>query len=128
MSASPSGLGLLLCDDLMFGSRITGTARDLGAAVKIASSVDRLRAMAEAQPPSCLIVDLAHPGLDLDELVAWLRASGRPVPRIVAYGSHVDVEKLQRARQAGCDPVLPRSRFVEELPRQLVSWLASGAA
>ena len=26
--------------------------------------------------------------------------------------------------QAGCDPVLPRSKFVEELPRALPEWLA----
>jgi hypothetical protein len=29
---------------------------------------------------------------------------------------------LHRAREAGCDRVLPRSQFVEELPTSLVSW------
>jgi hypothetical protein len=42
---------------------------------------------------------------------------------VVAYGSHVDTERLRAARSAGCDPVLPRSKFVEELPKALPQWL-----
>jgi len=50
--------------------------------------------------------------------------SQSPPPRIIAYGSHVDVATLKRAREAGCDRVMPRSQFVEELPTALISWLA----
>ena len=70
-----------------------------------------------------MIVDLANPGLELPGLLGWLRANCAPVPRVVAYGSHVDAETLRLARQAGCDPVLPRSKFVEEFPRELPHWL-----
>jgi len=42
---------------------------------------------------------------------------------VVGYGSHVDADTLHAARVAGCDPVLPRSRFVEELPTALAGWL-----
>jgi hypothetical protein len=47
-----------------------------------------------------------------------------PVPRVVAYGSHVDAAGLRAAREAGGDVVLPRSKFVEELPHKLPTWLS----
>ena len=31
--------------------------------------------------------------------------------RVIAFGSHVDAELLAAARAAGCDEVLPRSKF-----------------
>jgi hypothetical protein len=45
------------------------------------------------------------------------------MPRVIAYGSHVEAATLHAAREAGCDLVLPRSRFVEELPVSLGAWL-----
>jgi len=120
-------IGLLLCDDLIFASRVTGTACDLGVTVKAAPSVERLRALASAEPPSGVIVDLSNPGLVIEELIGWLGANVAPMPRVVAYGSHVDTATLRRAREAGCEPVLPRSKFVEELPLKLAVWLGYAA-
>jgi DNA-binding NarL/FixJ family response regulator len=88
--------------------------------IKVARSADALLALARQQPPRCVIVDLANPGLVLADLLHGLREHG--APRVVAYGSHVDTETLRAARTAGCDPVLPRSKFVEELPAALPDW------
>jgi CheY-like chemotaxis protein len=121
--AGPSA-ALLLCDDLMFASRITGTARDLGLVVKVARSPQVLVDLARQLSPACVLLDLANPGLALDELIRQLGEVCAPLPRLVAYGSHVDTEVLRAARAAGCDPVLPRSKFVEELPRALAQWLS----
>jgi CheY-like chemotaxis protein len=117
-------LGLLLCDDMMFTSRITGTAKALGLPIKAARSVEVLKTWLQQQTPSCVLVDLAHPELRLSELLETVRATCKPMPRLVAYGSHVDTATLRAAREAGCDPVLPRSKFVEELPQALPQWLA----
>ena len=115
--------GYLLSDDLMFNSRITGTARDLGLVVKAARSTEVLEELARRQPPSCVLVDLANPGLEITGLIGRLRELCARMPRVVAYGSHVDTATLRAAREAGCDVVLPRSKFVEELPRALPGWL-----
>ncbi|HEY7159119.1 MAG TPA: response regulator [Gemmataceae bacterium] len=120
--------GLLLCDDLLFASRITGEARALGLSVKPARSLEKLLEFADQETPSCVLVDLAFPGLDLPELFRRLGEVGHPSPRVVAYGSHVDAEGLRAARSAGCDPVLPRSKFVEELPHALTQWLSERGA
>src|SRR5208337_5252999 len=99
-------------DDLIFTSRITGTASALGLTMKAATSVQNLQALAKQVSPRCVILDLATPGLVIEDLLGALRENC-PGARVVGYGSHVDTATLRRARDAGCDPVLPRSKFVE---------------
>jgi len=108
----------------MFASRITGTAKALGLTVKVARSADNLCALAKQQFPSCILVDLSNPGLKIADLLQRLRETCSPLPRVVAYGSHVDTATLRAAQEAGCDHVFPRSKFVQELPTALLSWLA----
>lgn len=119
------GDGLLLSDDLIFTSRITGTARDLGLTVRAARSVEALAAMARTTPPRLVLIDLGNPGLAVPDLLRRLREACPVMPRIVAYGSHVDAAGLRAAREAGCDVVLPRSKFVEDLPVKLPEWAGS---
>lgn len=120
-----SRLGYLLSDDMIFTSRITGTARDLGLTVKAARSAEALQGLVRQQEPSCVLIDLANPGLVIAELIRRLVENCPVRPRLVAYGSHVDTAGLRAAREAGCDLVLPRSKFVEELPQLLSEWLAA---
>ncbi len=115
--------GLLLSDDLIFTSRVTAEARALGLTVTSVRSVAALIDVARQQPPHGVLIDLAFPGLDLVGLVGELRAACAPPPRLIAYGPHVEAAMLRAARGAGCDPVLPRSKFVEALPTELANWL-----
>jgi CheY-like chemotaxis protein len=120
--------GLLLSDDLIFTSRITGHGRDLGLTIKAARSLDALLALAKQEPPTCVFVDLSYPGLNIASFIPELVAACGWRPRIIAYGAHVDTARLKQARQAGCDVVLPRSAFVEQLPAQLPAWLYGRAS
>jgi CheY-like chemotaxis protein len=120
-SAAP--VGYLLSDDLMFTSRITGTASALGLAVKPVRSLEALQALVAKQAPRCLLIDLSVAGSGLADLLQRLREAGFSMPRVIAYGSHVDAATLRAARELGCDSVLPRSKFVEELPRALAEWM-----
>jgi CheY-like chemotaxis protein len=120
---TPTVAGLLLSDDLIFTSRIVGTASGLGLNLIAARSADDLAQMARRSPPRCVIVDLDNPGLELTELLRILEGIA-PRPRVVAYGPHVNADRLRTAREAGCDPVLPRSKFVEQLESQLPLWFA----
>jgi CheY-like chemotaxis protein len=123
MAENSDAVGLLLSDDLIFTSRITGVGRDLGLPIQAARSAEALVSLARRQVPRCVIVDLGNPGLDLADLMRQLGDCG--TPRVVAYGSHVDTESLRAARAAGCDPVLPRSKFVAELPTALPGWFTA---
>lgn len=60
-----------------------------------------------AAPEALVVVDLARAGV-LDRLAS--------VPgRVVGFGAHVDQPLLEAASLAGCDLVLPRSKFFREL-------------
>jgi len=120
MSEPAPPAALLLCDDLMFSSRITGTARAVGLAVAVVRSPEQLLAALSRQPPRCVLLDLA---LASPSLITPLKHEYTPAPLVVAYGSHVDAAALRAARDAGCDVVLPRSKFVEKLSEALPYWL-----
>jgi DNA-binding NarL/FixJ family response regulator len=103
---------------------VTGTAKDIGMTVRTARNAEALLKLAADTAPTCAIIDLANPGLNISTLVPALKQL-QPPPRLVAYGSHVDVVGLQAARDAGCDIVMARSQFVASLPRDLAQWLAA---
>jgi CheY-like chemotaxis protein len=126
MTMETQAIGLLLCDDLIFTSRVIGTAHDLGYTFKTARSTAALKQLLETDRPACLILDLANSDLLIADLMNGMRQRGEPVPRVVAYGSHVDTATLKAARAAGCNKVLTRSQFVEELPLHLSKWMTNG--
>lgn len=113
--------GLLLCDDLLFTSKIAATARAHGLTLKTAKTVARFAELAAELKPAGVILELDHSTFDIAALLGSLSAK----PRVTAYGSHVDVERLKAARRAGCDLVLPRSAFVERLEAELKAWLTA---
>jgi DNA-binding NarL/FixJ family response regulator len=115
----------MLCDDLIFFSRVAGTARAAGLAVRQAKTPAALLDLARQTPPGGVLIDLHADGLDLAAVLAELRAACPVMPKVVAFGSHVAADLLKAARQAGCDRVLPRSQFVKELETELVGWLTS---
>ena len=103
--------GLMLCDDLIFFSRVSGTARAEGLVVKQVRTADAMLNAARQAPPNCVILDLQNEGLDLAALLAQLREACPAMPRTVAFGSHVEAETLRAARRLGCDLVMPRSKM-----------------
>ena len=98
---------LVLVRDLLFASRITATARAVGVAVKMLRDADQLPPEAGARA----IVDLNQAGA-IEAAVEWKRRQGGAV---IGFVAHVDADTIRRARDAGIDHVLPRSRFVADL-------------
>ena len=123
-AATTEPVALLLCDDLMWTSRVAGTGQALGFKVVAVPTVEKLEAVARRLPTTCVILDLAAVKAPTAEIVTRLRAACEVPPRFVAFGSHVDTATLQAARDAGCDPVLPRSKMAEGLPELLKEWLS----
>jgi DNA-binding NarL/FixJ family response regulator len=117
-----STTGLLLADDFLWISRITTTAQALGVTIKSAATVERLIDLAKGGSPGFVILDLGLRGAPAAEVISRVRAECSASPRFVAYGSHVDVATLKAAREAGCDPVLPRSKMAEDLEKLLREW------
>jgi DNA-binding NarL/FixJ family response regulator len=114
----------MICDDLIFTSRVTTTARAKGLVVTPVRSAEEAVRRAREASPACVIVDLHTAGGDLPALLVGLREACPTMPRVVAYGSHVNKELLQAARDTGCDIVLPRSKFASGLETDLAEWLS----
>jgi CheY-like chemotaxis protein len=115
--------GLMLCDDLIFFSKVAGAARAIGTSVRMERNGTDLLTAVRIQIPGCIILDLQNPGLKLTELLQEISSTCPEMPCVVAYGSHVEAETLRLARKAGCDRVLPRSQFVVDLESDLAEWL-----
>ena len=101
-----------LVDDLFFQMKLAETAKQLGVAMKIATTGEALQAELAAAP-RLVLVDLNARSQPV-EAVERMRAAGNAT-RVIAFFSHVQTELAQRARAAGCDEVLPRSSFTQNL-------------
>lgn len=111
---------LALVEDLFFAAKIVETAKLTGAEVETVSHGDALLQRCIEERPSLVIVDLNAPGAKRGESIRRLKANsalaGIPV---VGFLSHVEVDLAEAARKAGCDRILPRSKFTAELPQIL---------
>lgn len=115
---------VLLTSDLIFSTKVTGTARALGLEIAVVADVEKAAELCRGEAPGCVFIDLGTPGLEITSVVSRLRGAAGPVPT-VAYGSHVDKARLDQARAAGCVEVLPRSKFSAELPDLLRRYLGA---
>lgn len=113
-------------DDLMFLSRIREAAKGAGVVVRAARTLEQLRAAAAQS--SLVLMDLDSPRLPTGEALAALRSDPALTGvAVVAFFSHVHVERAEAARQAGASRVLARSAFVQTLPALLAELARPGA-
>lgn len=102
--------------DMLFASKIRGTAEHLNVTVDFARTADGLFDYARTEVPALFILDLHDTRLDPFQLATRLKADEhlRAVP-IVAFFSHVETELQRKALEAGVEHVLPRSVFTRRL-------------
>jgi CheY-like chemotaxis protein len=107
---------LAVLSDLMFAVKIQDAAKRLGLGVVLAKTEDEAIARAK-QNPSLVIVDLNIAGLNSIELIKKLKASESTRDfSVVGFVSHVQTDLLKQAQVAGCDEVVARSVFSQNLP------------
>jgi len=110
-----------LVEDLFFLAKIRETAKALGITVVTGDPRLGPAAMAEAQPQA-IILDLNFRGLPAVDWIRALKADPLTHPiRIVGFASHVQEQLISAARAAGCDSVMARSAFTQQLPNLLRS-------
>jgi predicted metal-dependent hydrolase len=115
----PSGPPILaLVADLFFSTRIADVIQRQGGEPVLAATAEEFRVGLERWP-ALILLDV-HAIRAEEALAEVRRAKALPQSKLIpiyAFGSHVDSDALKAARQAGCDHVWARSRFVAELPQ-----------
>ena len=104
---------LLLDSDLFFVVKVRTTLQHAGYDVRTARTAsDFARRLAE-DAPALALVNTAIAGQDWRGAITAARAAGIPV---IAFGSHVDLETQQQAREAGATRVIANSKLAADLP------------
>ncbi len=108
-------------DDLFFLAKIQETARKLNVKVQfVKSEKEILDAVAEsAQAPSLIIMDLNNASVKPVPTITKLKSKLKKKTNIIGFLSHVQGDLKMKAQEAGCDMVLPRSAFSQNLPQLL---------
>jgi CheY-like chemotaxis protein len=115
-----------LLPDLLFGSKVVAMLEDAGHEVTMTAQEDEARA--EAEFADVLVIDLTSDAVNGIMLVDSMAAGGElRGHRTLGFYRHTEAEVPERARQAGFDVVVPRSRMARE-GAQLVERLVGGAA
>ena len=109
-------------DDLFFAAKIKETARKLNVKVEFAKSdkdlAERMEQNGE-EKPSLIIFDLNNANAKPLTLIPKLKAKLKKGTSIIGFLSHVQGDLKQKAHEVGCDMVLPRSAFSQNLPQLL---------
>lgn len=108
-------------EDLFFLAKIQETARKLNVKVEFVKNdkdvVDKMQNGEEK--PSLIIFDLNNNGAKPLTLIPKLKSKLKKGTSIIGFLSHVQGDLKQKAHEVGCDMVLPRSAFSQNLPQLL---------
>jgi CheY-like chemotaxis protein len=109
-------------DDLFFLAKINEISRKLNIKVEFVKSDKDVIGRVEQngnEPPALIIVDLNNANIKPLTLVSKLKKEFKKQTNIVGFLSHVQGELKVKALEAGCDMVVPRSAFSQNLPSLL---------
>jgi CheY-like chemotaxis protein len=108
-------------DDLFFLAKIQETARKLNVKVEFVKAekevVDGILALEEK--PSLIIFDLNSNTSKPLTLIPKLKAKLKKDTNFIGFLSHLQGDLKLKATEAGCDMVIPRSAFSQNLPQIL---------
>jgi hypothetical protein len=101
---------LIAVPDLMFGTRIEDSAKHLNIPLHSLAPGDDADTEIPRLAPTLVIV-----ALDTPNWSKTIAAAKRAGVRVLAFGSHRDVETMKAARAAGADQVVARSAMASDL-------------
>lgn len=105
--------------DLMFTVKINDAARKAGLQVEFVKSEKDLLEKA-AEQPAAIILDLNFSAINPIKLISRLKKNSQFEDiSLIGYLSHVQGELKKQAHDAGCDIVMTRSAFSQNLPQIL---------
>lgn len=108
-----------MVEDLIFLSKIQQTARQVGVLIEPVEPRDVEERLSEGYVRA-LLLDLNHRSCSAVEVLHKLKSNpSMSQIQVVGFLSHVQTDLAEAARAAGCDLVLARSAFSQQLPQLL---------
>jgi hypothetical protein len=109
-SKKERGVVIGLIRDVFFGITVRNTIRRLNFEAQIIKSVDELPSAIAVYEPDLVIVDL---NLLTDDDAEWqpIKSALAGGARVLAFGPHMDVEKMRAAKDAGVTRTISNSQF-----------------
>ncbi|MGB7293608.1 MAG: response regulator [Thermodesulfobacteriota bacterium] len=107
---------LAVLDDLFFSSKIREAANTLDIDLEFVKKPDGFSEKISSEKPSLIIFDLNSRAGSPLEIIRSIKSSSelKKIP-VIGFLSHVQIELKKEADRAGCDLVIPRSRFSKDL-------------
>jgi hypothetical protein len=110
-------------EDLFFLAKIQETAKKLGVKVGFLKAdkdiVARLSSVPDDEKPSLIVFDLNNAGAKPLTLIPKIKAKLKRGTSVIGFLSHLQGDLKVKATEAGCDMVMPRSAFSQNLPNLL---------
>lgn len=110
-------------EDLFFLAKIQETARKVGVRVSFVKAdkdiVSRLSNVPEGERPSLIVFDLNNANAKPLTLIPRFKAKLKRGTSVIGFLSHLQSDLKAKAIEAGCDMVVPRSAFSQNLPNLL---------
>ena len=106
---------LAVVSDLFFSVKLSEAAKRNGLAIEFIKDGDELLEKARTRP-TVIVFDLNFDAVEPVKLISTLK--GTPETRsvsLIGYLSHIQAELKQQAQEAGCDMVMARSAFSQNL-------------
>jgi DNA-binding NtrC family response regulator len=111
---SPAHDALLLDNDLFFSVKVADTLKHVGYRTRTVRALDAfVQVLTTAPLPTVALVNTGARGLDWRAAIAAARQAAVP---IIAFGSHVDTQTQQEARDLGATSVIANSKLAADLP------------
>ena len=115
---------LAVMSDLFFSVKINDAAKRLGRGAEFVKDNALAQQKIKAGPP-LVIFDLNCVSASPLELIRMLKADPETAGiRTIGFVSHVQTDLRQQAVESGCDVVVARSAFAQNLEAMLESYLA----
>ncbi len=110
-------------DDLFFMAKIQETSRKLGVKVVFLKNdkdtMTRLCEASEIERPALIVFDLNNVNAKPLTLIPKLKTKLKRTVSVIGFLSHLQGDLKVKATEAGCDVVMPRSAFSQNLPNLL---------
>jgi PleD family two-component response regulator len=108
---------LAVVTDLFFASKLTDAAKRNGLAIEFVTEPQEVLDKAKEGHPSLIVFDLNLEGAEPLRLISTLKSeTATKGISLIGYLSHVQGELKIQAQDAGCDMVMARSAFSQNMP------------